>query len=90
MRMCEIIAQLEAPAYVARFALDTPANILKAKKGLRRAFQAERGEKGFCFVELLSNCPTNWGLSPAQCVDWMQQNTMKYFPLGEFKAAEGV
>jgi len=90
MRMCEIISQLDAPAYVARFSLDSPANILKAKKGLRRAFDAEIAGKGFCFVELLSNCPTNWGLSPVKCKEWMRENSMKVFPLGEFKVAEGV
>ena len=90
MRMCEIISQLDAPAYVARFALDCPKNLMKAEKGLRRAFEAQLAGKGFCFIELLSNCPTNWGLSPEKCLDWMRENTMKVFPVGEFKVKEGV
>lgn len=85
MKMCEILSQLEAPAYIARFALDTPANIIKAKKGLKRAFEMQIRGEGFTFVELLSNCPTNWGMTAEKCIDWMQNNSMKIFPLGEFR-----
>jgi len=90
MKMCEIISQLEAPVYVARFSLDTPANILKAKEGLRKAFEINLKGEGFCFVELLSICPTNWGLSPTKCVEWMKENTMKTFPVGVFKLKDEV
>lgn len=89
MNMCEIIAQLKAPVYVARFALNTPQNIIKAKKGLRKAFQLQMDNIGFTFIELLSNCPTNWGMSPEDSLEWMQNNSIKQFPLGEFKVPEG-
>ncbi|MBQ8535928.1 MAG: 2-oxoglutarate oxidoreductase [Clostridia bacterium] len=90
MKMCELIAQLEAPVYVARFALDTPANILKAKAGLKKAFEINLKGQGFAFVELLSTCPTNWGMNPVKCLNWMQENTMKIFPPGVYKMKDEV
>lgn len=88
MKMCEILAQLEAPVLVARCALDTPAHINEAKKVLRQGFQNQLDQKGFSFIELLSNCPTNWGMSAEKTIAWMQEHTMKTFPLGVFKAKE--
>ena len=85
IRMAEIIATLEAPAYVARFALNTPANILKAEQGIVKAIRCQVENRGFAFVELLSNCPTNWGMSPRDTVGWIDKNMIGYFPLGEFK-----
>ena len=85
MRMAELIADLEAPVYVARFALNTAANVLKAKSGLEKAFRNQMEGKGYSFVELLSNCPTNWGLSPEESLKWITEKTIPYFPLGEFK-----
>lgn len=85
LKMCEIISQLEAPVYVARFSLDSAVNIIKAKEGLRKAFQVELDDKGFAFVELLTNCPTNWGMTPVKCSEWIRENSMKTFPLGVFK-----
>jgi 2-oxoglutarate ferredoxin oxidoreductase subunit beta len=89
LKMCEILSQLDSPRYVARFALNNVANINKAKAGIKKAFQYQQEGKGFCFVELLSNCPTNWGLSPLASLAWMEENTMRQFPLGVFKD-EGV
>jgi len=85
MRMAEIIATLEAPVYVARFALNTAGNVLKAKVGIEKAFRNQLEGKGYSFIELLSNCPTNWGLSPEESLKWMAEKTIPYFPLGEFK-----
>ncbi len=85
MKMCEILSQLEAPHYIARFALNTPGGILKAKAGIKKSFEAQLAGKGFCFVELLSNCPTNWGLTPLDSLEWMKTNTLPVFPLGTFK-----
>lgn len=90
MKMCELIAQLDAPAYVARFSLDNPVEIMKAGKGIKRAFMAQQNEKGFCFIELLSNCPTNWGMTPEQSLKWMRENSKQIFKLGEYKAEEGI
>lgn len=88
MHMCEIINQMKAPKYIARFALNTPANINKARAGLKKAFDIQRAGKGFTFVELLSNCPTNWGVSPVDSLKWIEEKTMKEFPLGEFRVCE--
>lgn len=90
IKMCEIISQLEAPTYVARFALDTPANVVKAKKGLKKAFDIQLNGYGFAFVELLSNCPTNWGMTPEQCLTWIRENSVKVFPTGVFRDKIGV
>jgi 2-oxoglutarate ferredoxin oxidoreductase subunit beta len=89
IRMCELLSTLKAPVYVARFALNTPANILKAKKGIKKAFTLQLENKGFAFVELLSNCPTNWGLSPEESLNWISENMIPYYPLGEYKTPEG-
>jgi len=85
MRMAEIIAGLEAPVYVARFALNNAANVIKAKVGIEKAFRNQIEGKGYSFIELLSNCPTNWGLSAEESLKWMAEKTIPYFPLGEFK-----
>ncbi len=90
MRMCEILSQLDAPVYVARFALDTPANILKAKNGIRKALEIQLKGQGFAFVELLSNCPTNWGMTPEKCLEWITTNTSKVFPVGVYKDVKEV
>jgi 2-oxoglutarate ferredoxin oxidoreductase subunit beta len=90
IRMCEIIAQLEAPVYVARCALDGPPGVLKAKKALRKGFEIQMRREGFVFLEFLSNCPTNWGMTPVQCMDWIKNSTSKVFPAGVFRDKKEV
>ena len=85
MHMSELISQLKAPVYVERCALNSPQNILKAKKAIRKGFEIQLSGKGFSFIELLSNCPTNWGMSPEETLKWMEENTMKEFPIGVYK-----
>lgn len=85
MHMAELIGALHSTYYSARFAVNNPANIKKAKAGIKQAFQNQIDGKGFSFVEILSNCPTNWGLSPLETLDYIQEHTMKEFPLGVFK-----
>ena len=85
MHMAELMATLRGVKYSGRFALDTPANIRKAKEALRKAFQLQIDKKGFSFVEMLSNCPTNWGMSPLESVKMIQEKVMKEFPLGIYK-----
>lgn len=85
MRMCEIIDTLPAPAYIARYALNTPAGVINAKKGIKKAFQYQLEGKGFTFIELLTNCPTNWGMTPLQTLEYMKTNTMPYFVPGIFR-----
>ena len=90
MKMAELIAQLTNPTYVARFSVDTPANINKAKAGIKKAFQTQLDGKGFSFVEILSNCPTNWGMLPLDTLEYIQQYTIKEFPLGVIKDKKEV
>ncbi|MEA3453757.1 MAG: 2-oxoglutarate oxidoreductase, partial [Candidatus Caldatribacteriota bacterium] len=64
--------------------------IIKAKKAIKKAFQVQLDGKGFSLVEILSTCPTNWGLSPVESSKWLEDNMIPYFPLGEFKTPEEV
>jgi 2-oxoglutarate ferredoxin oxidoreductase subunit beta len=89
MKMCELLSQLEAPSYIARFALDTPGHIGQAKKGIKKAFQAQLDGARFNFIELLCNCPTNWGMVPVDSLKFMQEYTIPFFPLGELRAQGG-
>ena len=88
IHMAEMIAQLKSPAYSVRCAVDTPTNILKTKNAIKKAFQNQINGKGFSFVEILSNCPTNWGVSPIETLNFIHIQTMAEFPLGVFKDKE--
>ncbi len=89
IRMAELLATLKAPSYIVRESLHKPANIIKAKKAVKKAFENQVKGKPFSFVELLSTCPTNWGMTPIQALDWLEQNMIPYYPLGEFKNIDG-
>ena len=86
LHMCEILSQLEAPAYIARVTLADVPNAKKAKAAVKKAFQYQLDGKGFSFLEFVSNCPTNWGMSPLESLDHVHNVVMKEFPLGEFRA----
>jgi 2-oxoglutarate ferredoxin oxidoreductase subunit beta len=90
MRMCELLSVFEAPKYIARFALNKPANSRKAKKGIKKAFDIQMSEGGFTFVELLVNCPTSWKMSPPETLDYIGSTTSKEFPLGVFRDATAI
>lgn len=89
MHMCEIISSLKAPVYIERCSLDSPAHILAAKKAIKKAFICEIEGKGFSFIELLSNCPTNWSMSPEQSIQYMREHTIAEFPLGVYRDDTG-
>ena len=84
IRVSEMLATLTGPAYVARVAVYNPANVAKARNAIKRAIQVQIEGKGFGFVEVLSTCPTNWGLTPVEAVKWLQENMIPVYPLGEF------
>ena len=88
--MAEMLAPLEGVSYVSRMALDTPGNTLKARKMIFKAFDMQIKGMGFSFVELLSTCPTNWGLTPTQSIRRLQDEMIPYFPLGVFKEKEAT
>jgi 2-oxoglutarate ferredoxin oxidoreductase subunit beta len=85
IRMAEMLATLEGTSFSARVALNSPANLMKAKKAVRRAFEIQTNELGFSFVEFLSSCPTNWSLNPVQANERIEKELIPYFPLGIFK-----
>ena len=90
MRMCELISCQDRAVYVERVSLDSPANVRKAKSAIRRAFKVQDLKLGFAFVEFLSICPTNWGLSAPKSMEWLRENMMPYSPVKQFKCPEEV
>jgi len=82
IRVSELISTLTGACYVERVSVDTVPNILKAKKAIKRAFENQIAGKGFSMVEVLSICPTNWGLSPQESFKWLRDNMIPYYPLG--------
>ncbi len=89
IRVCEVLAQLEGTGYVARGALDRPANILKAKKFIRRAFENQFSGQGLSLVELLSACPTYWALSPTAGARRISEVVIPHYPIGVIKEGAG-
>ena len=89
IRMAEMLATLEGMAFSARVALNTPANLQKAKKAVRQAFEMQMNDMGFTFVELLSACPTNWGLNPQEVNRADRKRADPLFPAGGLQRAEG-
>ena len=85
IRVSELLAALPAPGYVTRVTVAQPKYIIKAKQAIKKAFQNQVDGKGFSLVEILSSCPTNWGMRPVEAFDWLVNTMMPYYPLGTFK-----
>ncbi len=85
IRVSEMLATLDGPSYIARVSLDTVPNIKKAKAAIKKAFQNQIEGKGFSLVEVLSTCPTNWGMSPVEAIKRLQEDMLPYYPLGVYK-----
>lgn len=85
IRMCELLSTLDGPTYVARASLTNLRNVLQAKKAIKTAFERQMQGKGFSIVELLSTCPTNWGLSPLNAMKFVDEQMTQVYPLGVFK-----
>ncbi|MDZ4121792.1 MAG: thiamine pyrophosphate-dependent enzyme [Candidatus Cloacimonadaceae bacterium] len=91
IRMSELINTLIAPYYIERVSLLSPAEIIKAKKAVKKAIQYNKEGKGFTFVELISTCPTNWGIDPIKSRDWARENMLPFFKVSCFRdKGEGV
>jgi len=88
LRMSEMLATIDGAAFVERVAVNNPANIRKAKKAIKRAFECQLEGKGFAIVEVLSTCPTNWGKTPNDALTWLEENMIPYYPLGNFRNFE--
>lgn len=86
LKMSEMLATIDGAKFVERVSVDTPANIRKAKRAIKACFQLQLDGLGFGIVEVLSTCPTNWGLTPSESIKWLQENMMPYYPLGNFRS----
>lgn len=90
IKMAELLAALQTPAFITRQAVIKPKYIIKAKKALKRAFTYQLENRCFSFVELVSTCPTNWGMTPAEAVEWTENTLLGYYQLGEYKTPESI
>jgi 2-oxoglutarate ferredoxin oxidoreductase subunit beta len=88
IRVCELLSALEGPAYLARVTVTSPRRVREAKRAIRKAFQAQLQGLGFAMVEVLSTCPTRWGLPPDKAIAWLEDSMIPYYPLREFVVAE--
>lgn len=85
IRVCEMLSTLEGVTYAERVSLHSIHHIRKAKAAIKKAFQNQLDKKGFSIVELLSTCPTNWGVTPVNALDWLEEKMLPYYPLGVYK-----
>ena len=88
IRVSEMLATLDGPAYIARVSVHAPKQLNDAKKAIRRSFELQLAGKGFSLVEVLSTCPTNWGLSPVAASEWLASAMIPHYPLGVMKNVE--
>lgn len=88
IRICEMLSTLDGVALAQRVNVNDVRNVRITKKAIKKAFQNQIDKKGFSIVEVLSTCPTNWGLSPAESLKWVEEEMMPYYPLGVFKDLE--
>ena len=85
VRVCEMLATLDGVALAQRVSVDSVKNIRDAKKAIKKAFSYQSEKKGFTIIEVLSTCPTNWGLPPSESMNWLRDNMMPYYPLGVYR-----
>ena len=92
IRVCELLNTLDAPYYIERVSLLSPADIIKAKKAVLKALTYNKEGRGFTFIEFVSTCPTNWGVDPVKALVWAKENMIPVFPINNFrdKGNEGV
>lgn len=89
VRICEMLATLDGPSYIERVSLDSVPHIKAAKKAIKKAFENQLAGKGFSLVEILSTCPTNWGMSAADAMERVRKEMIPYYPLGVYKDIDG-
>lgn len=85
VKICEMLSALEGPEYLERVAVNNVKNVKNAKKAIKKAFQNQIDGKGFSLVEVLSSCPTNWGMTPQKALEWIDEKMIPYYPLGVYK-----
>ncbi len=87
VKMCEMLSQLDGVALAERVTVIDPANIRKAKAAIRKGFEYQKNKQGFSIIEVLSTCPTNWGLTPVKAIERLKNDMIPYYPLGVYKDA---
>ena len=85
VKVCEMLSQLDGPEYLERVAVNNVKNVRAAKKAIKKAFQNQIEGKGFSLVEVVSSCPTNWGMTPQKALEWIDEKMIPYYPLGVYK-----
>ncbi len=85
IKVCELLSNVDGAAYLERVAVNNPSNVRKAKAAIKKAFQNQIDGKGFSLVEVVSTCPTNWGMTPVKALQWLEENMLPYYPLGVYK-----
>ncbi len=85
VKVCEMLSNVDGATYLERVAVNNVKNVKNAKKAIKKAFQNQLEGKGFSLVEVLSTCPTNWGLKPDKALEWLEENMIPYYPLGVYK-----
>jgi len=85
IRVSEMLSTLEGPEYIERVAVNNVKNVRNAKKAILKAFKNQVEGKGFSLIEVVSTCPTNWGMTPSQALEWVDTNMIPYYPLGVYK-----
>ena len=90
LKMPERLSKMEGAGYIVRRSLHDPKNIRMAKKAIRMAFETQKRGLGFSMVELLSTCPTNWGVTPLEALGWLEEHMIPVYPLEDFKISPGL
>ncbi|MGI6745584.1 MAG: 2-oxoglutarate oxidoreductase subunit KorB [Firmicutes bacterium ADurb.Bin300] len=85
IKVCEMLSQIDGAAYLERVTVTNPKNVKNAKRAIKKAFSYQLERKGFSLIEVVSTCPTNWGLTPVKALGWLEENMLPYYPLGVYK-----
>jgi len=88
LKITELVAQLKGTYYVTRQSVHTPANARKTKRAIKKALEYQKLDKGTCFIEIVSNCPSNWKMTPVESNRWMEENMFPFYPLGDIKVPQ--
>ncbi len=85
LKVCELLSNVDGATYLERVAVNNVKNVKNAKKAIKKAFQYQVEGKGFSLIEVVSTCPTNWGMTPQNALNWLEENMIPYYPLGVYK-----
>jgi 2-oxoglutarate ferredoxin oxidoreductase subunit beta len=85
IRWCELLTEMEGPSYIERVSVHDVKQVMRTKKAIKRGIEYQHRGLGYSFIEVLAMCPTNWGMTPLQSVDWVKENMLAYYPLEVFR-----